>query len=267
MISYKGRQIPQTFEEIVDPRHTVLIVHELLNDFCGKGGAFDKAGRIIDVSGILAGVQALIAEARRLKIKLVYVRYTNHADYSTLSDPMIVRQYDTITNPNSPPPASVEGTWGWENLDEVKPQPGDTIVKKYRVDSFLGTNLDHILRWNAHPDDRDPGGRRRGRDRPHRDARLQPGLLRGRGRRLHPPHRAGLAGRRHEVHRPLGDGEVSPRDHPGLAIEVAGLTGAGSGQSDSRTSYDSSFSPLNSDGVPSRARWATRSWRLFMKSW
>jgi nicotinamidase-related amidase len=62
---------------------------------------------------------------------------------------MIARQYDTITNPNSPPPASVEGTWGWENLDEVKPQPGDTIVKKYRVDSFIGTNLDHILRWNG----------------------------------------------------------------------------------------------------------------------
>ena len=55
MISYKGRSIPQTFEEIVDPRHTALVVHELLNDFCAKGGAFDKLGRIIDVSGILAG--------------------------------------------------------------------------------------------------------------------------------------------------------------------------------------------------------------------
>ena len=42
MISYKGRSIPQTFEEIVDPRHTALVVHELLNDFCAKGGAFDK---------------------------------------------------------------------------------------------------------------------------------------------------------------------------------------------------------------------------------
>src|SRR5262249_56147193 len=91
MISYKGRSVPQTLEEIVDPRHTALIVHELLNDFCAKGGAFDKLGRIIDVSGILPGVQALIAEARQLKIKLIYVRYTNHADHSTLSDPMIVR--------------------------------------------------------------------------------------------------------------------------------------------------------------------------------
>ena len=44
MISYKGRSIPQTFEEIVDPRHTALVVHELLNDFCAKGGAFDKPG-------------------------------------------------------------------------------------------------------------------------------------------------------------------------------------------------------------------------------
>jgi nicotinamidase-related amidase len=62
---------------------------------------------------------------------------------------MIVRQYETIINPKSPPPAAVDGTWGWENLDEVKPQAGDTIVKKYRTDSFLGTNLDHVLRWNG----------------------------------------------------------------------------------------------------------------------
>jgi hypothetical protein len=48
MIPYRGRSIPQTFEEIVDPRHTALVVHELLNDFCAKGGAFDKLGRIID---------------------------------------------------------------------------------------------------------------------------------------------------------------------------------------------------------------------------
>jgi nicotinamidase-related amidase len=95
MISYKGRQIPQTFEEIVDPRHTALIVHELLNDFCAKGGAFDKAGRIIDVSGILAGVRALIAEARKQKIKLVYVRYTNQADSTTPSR--------TRTAPRRPP--------------------------------------------------------------------------------------------------------------------------------------------------------------------
>ena len=38
MLTYKGRQIPDTFEEIIDPKHTALIVHELLNDFCAEGG-------------------------------------------------------------------------------------------------------------------------------------------------------------------------------------------------------------------------------------
>ena len=150
MITYKGRQIPETFEEIVNPKHTALVVHEMLNDFCGKGGSFDKAGHIIDVSEIVKPVVSLIDAARKNSVKVIYVRFTMHTDYSTFSDPMIQSSYKRIMDPKSPPPSTViDGTWGWENIDEVKPHEGDLILRKHRPDAFVGTNLDVLLRWNG----------------------------------------------------------------------------------------------------------------------
>ncbi len=83
MITYKGRQIPETLEEIIDPKHTALIIHELLNDFCAKGGGLDKTGTRIDTSKILPPIQKLLETARKKNVKVMYVRATNHADNST----------------------------------------------------------------------------------------------------------------------------------------------------------------------------------------
>jgi len=147
MLSYKGRQIPETLDEVIDPAHTVFMVHEMLNDFCAEGGAFDKLGRRIDVSGILRPVMDLIEEARRQRVRIVYVRYTLHADHSTYSDAVVSKHWERISNPAHTP--VVEGTWGWENLDELMPEPGDFIVRKYRPDAFFATPLDELLRWNG----------------------------------------------------------------------------------------------------------------------
>ena len=68
MIEFKGRQIQETLAEVVDPAHTALVVHELLNDFSVKGGWFDKAGHRIDASSILQATVKLIASARAASI-------------------------------------------------------------------------------------------------------------------------------------------------------------------------------------------------------
>ncbi len=150
MITYKGRQIPETSEEIVEPSHTALIVHEMLNDFTAKGGKGTRTtGRPVDVSGILGNMVTLIDRARKAGVKVMYVRMTSYADDRTLNDPMIQRSYKTTTDPNRSLPSGTEGTWGWEILDEVKPQDGEIVVSKFRPDSFIGTNLELLLRSNA----------------------------------------------------------------------------------------------------------------------
>ena len=148
MLTYKGRQIPETLEEIIDPQHTALIVHEMLNDFCAEGGAFDKMGRRIDASGIVGPVVKLLEEARKQKVRVIYVRYTMNADQSSLTDVDVWKRRDSILEPYHPS-IVVDGTWGWENIDEVKPEPRDLIVRKYKVDAFFETPLDALLRWNG----------------------------------------------------------------------------------------------------------------------
>ena len=151
MIEFKGRQIPETLAEILDPTHTVLVVHELLNDFCAEGGMFDKAGRRIDATEILPAVVKIIEAARAADIRIIYVRYTQHPDYSSHSDPVIRRAWPKITGDPAENFAQsvIEGTWGWEFLDDVKPESNDRVLRKYRPDAFYGTHLDDLLRWNG----------------------------------------------------------------------------------------------------------------------
>ena len=53
MLTFQGRQIPETLAEIVHPGHTVVMVHDMQNDNTGKGGKYDQIGRRIDVTGII----------------------------------------------------------------------------------------------------------------------------------------------------------------------------------------------------------------------
>jgi ureidoacrylate peracid hydrolase len=147
--TYAGRQVPSSIEEILHPRHTVLIVHEMLNAFVAEGGAFDKRGARIDVSGIVDPMVKLIAAARAKNVRVAYVRWTTYPDGSTSN--IWTRRPQAGTSDRQGPPSTIstnEGTWGWENLDAVKPQPGDWVLRKYRPDAFFATALDALLRWN-----------------------------------------------------------------------------------------------------------------------
>ena len=93
MLTYKNREIPETFAEIVDPKHTALIVHEMLNDFLNPNGEFartipdnplvkcmpDQVGPLVN----------LVNEARAAGVKIIYVGWTNYPDNSTRADPEI----------------------------------------------------------------------------------------------------------------------------------------------------------------------------------
>jgi hypothetical protein len=124
-ITYQGRQIPNSFDEIVNPKHTVLLVHEMLNDFISPGGGYDKAGRRYDparMATIVPPIQKLLAAARAKNVRVVYVRYTSLPDGVTSSDPDLQRSANA-PRPGAAGPLTVDGTWGWEVVDDVSPPP------------------------------------------------------------------------------------------------------------------------------------------------
>ncbi len=43
----------------------------------------------------------------------------------------------------------IEGTWGWQIVEELAPLPDEVVIKKNRSSAFVGTNLDMILRSNG----------------------------------------------------------------------------------------------------------------------
>ena len=147
-VNYRGRQIPNADAEVLNPKHTLLLVHGMQNDLITKGGAFDQAGRRIDADGILEPVAKLLAEARAKNMPVAYVRWTNYADGSTFSDPML-RGPLARSGAVGSRGWAVESTPGWEISDVLKPVPGDWVLRKYRPDAFFATPLDSLMRWNG----------------------------------------------------------------------------------------------------------------------
>lgn len=40
----------------------------------------------------------------------------------------------------------IKGTWGGQVIEELKPEPGDIVIDSPKVDGFMGTDLDIILK-------------------------------------------------------------------------------------------------------------------------
>ena len=150
MLTFQGREIPETLAEVIDPRHTTVIVHDMQKDNTGAGGVYDKAGRRIDVSHILPPLVKFLDRARHYGVRVMYTQYTNRPNFGSLTDARIRSDYRTLTDSTKrwTVDTLVEDTPGWETIDELKPQPGEIIIRKFRVDAFIGTPLEHLLRLN-----------------------------------------------------------------------------------------------------------------------
>ena len=150
MLTYQGRQIPETLAEIVDPRHTAVIVHDTQNDNTGKGGNYEKAGHRIDISHFLTPLVHFLDQARRHRVRVMYTQYTHLPNFATYTDVQIRSQYAILTDSDKrwTRDDMIDGTWGWQTIDELKPRPEDIVIRKYRVDAFLSTPLEYLLRLN-----------------------------------------------------------------------------------------------------------------------
>ena len=149
MLDFKGRQIPETLEEILDPKHTVLVIHDMQNDPCFRDSIQSKMMGYFNCDRIMGKLIQLRDAARKAGVRVMYSQYTNEPDYQSISDYMIYHDREVVGDPKNPnPTTSTRGTWGWEIVDELKPAKDEVSILKYRIDCFVGTNFDNILRTN-----------------------------------------------------------------------------------------------------------------------
>jgi len=137
----------------VDFQSSALVVVDMQNAFASKGGMFDLAG--LDISGapaVVSVISELLAGARRVGMTAVYLQMGYKADLSNSGGPDSPNWYKETglrlmrERPEWRGKLLTEGTWDFEIIDVLRPQPEDLIVVKSRYSGFSGTKLDSLLR-------------------------------------------------------------------------------------------------------------------------
>jgi biuret amidohydrolase len=133
-----GLEIPESFEDICDPRRMALLVYDMQAGICSqvKNGAH-----------ITAQVARLIAACRAAGVRVVYTRHL-----SLSKAWMGVTQYRTAmawqrkTVPAEVSPWFLRGTPGFEIVPELAPHADDAVFDKLAFSAFEGTPLEFALR-------------------------------------------------------------------------------------------------------------------------
>jgi len=129
-------------------------VVDMQNDFCHPDGWLASIG--VDVTPARAPIgplQRALPELRAAGMPVVWLNWGNRADRANLP-PGVLHVYDPdgsgrgIGTPARPggSPTLQAGSWSAAVVDELKPEPGEPCVDKYRMSGFWDTPLDSILR-------------------------------------------------------------------------------------------------------------------------
>lgn len=137
----------------LDPSRTAVIVVDMQNAYASKGGYVDQAGfDISGAKGAIGNIVAVVDAARAAGMQIVFLQNGWDRDYleaGTEQSPNWHKSNALKTMRKRPELAGkllARGTWDYEIVDELKPQPGDLLVPKTRYSAFFNTNLDSLLR-------------------------------------------------------------------------------------------------------------------------
>lgn len=107
---------------------TAVVVVDMQNDFVKPQGKL----YVPTAEATIPAIKKLLENARRAGVRVFYTQDT-HYD----GDPEFRIWGEHVKY----------GTWGWEIVEELKPEKGrDIVVMKTRYDGFYGTMLDDLLR-------------------------------------------------------------------------------------------------------------------------
>lgn len=143
MKSVMGLTCYSTLMEILAPEHTALLVVDAQNDFISPSGHFDRHGKdVVAMGRMLPRLRHLLEGARQRGIFRVFVQQTTLQGLNSDSPAWLYFK----TRDGKSPDYTMDGTWGQEIVPELRPLPGEVIVRKFRPSAFLGTALHAILR-------------------------------------------------------------------------------------------------------------------------
>jgi nicotinamidase-related amidase len=137
MQTFHGQSIPETLAEIVDPRHSCLVVWDV---------QVALTDRIFDKDTYVPRLAPFVAELRR-KVPVAYTLITPlPLAYQGAWNTYAMMRRMGVSEPAQLKPFLVPGTPGYAVPAEVAPQPGDLVLEKSSANLFLGTRFETLMR-------------------------------------------------------------------------------------------------------------------------
>jgi ureidoacrylate peracid hydrolase len=132
---------------------TAVIVIDMQNAYASPGGYLDLAG--FDISGaakVIANIKGVLEVARGAGMPVIYFQNGWDPDYVEAGGPGSPNFHKSNAlktmraRPELHGQLLARGTWDYELVDDLKPQPGDIQLHKTRYSGFFSSQLDSVLR-------------------------------------------------------------------------------------------------------------------------
>ncbi|WP_425992739.1 pyrimidine utilization protein B [Brevundimonas sp. TWP2-3-2] len=137
----------------IDPAKTAVIVIDMQNAYASPGGYLDLAG--FDISGaarVIENTRGVLEVARRAGVQVIYFQNGWDPAYVEAGGPGSPNWHKSNAlktmraRPELAGTLLARGTWDYELVDALKPQPGDICLHKSRYSGFFNSQLDSVLR-------------------------------------------------------------------------------------------------------------------------
>ena len=137
----------------VDLTKSAVVVVDMQNAFAAKGGMLDIAS--VDISEaprVVRSIKAVLDAARQAGVLVVHLQMGYKPDLSNSGGPNSPNWHKELAmhlmncRPELKGKLLTEGTWDFEIVEDLKPDPRDLVVVKTRYSGFVGTTLDSQLR-------------------------------------------------------------------------------------------------------------------------
>ena len=137
----------------VEVSRTAVIVIDMQNAYASPGGYLDLAG--FDISGaarVIRNTKTVLEVARAAGMPVIYFQNGWDADYVEAGGPGSPNFHKSNAlktmrqRPELQGTLLAKGTWDYELVEALKPQPGDIVLHKTRYSGFFNSQLNSTLR-------------------------------------------------------------------------------------------------------------------------
>src|ERR1043166_5929955 len=113
----------------LDPSKTMLLIVDMENEDAHPSGKRYMGETVREIIPKISALRRRVRDAGGLVVHTQSVRKPDALEFTLFKN--VVRK--------------VEGTWGAEFVDELKPESGEPVVIKYTHDCFYRTGMDALL--------------------------------------------------------------------------------------------------------------------------